>query len=127
MPGPEVTGGKRPVPVGTPAAGRDPTPGGAPCKRQRPVDRPDPAAGQQEEAVAGQRDGSSSGSDSDSSSDSDSDSSSDSSSDSDSGGKQTVAPDDIIRGLRARVVSLECEIRSLHDVNRKVSNMPQQI
>eukprot|EP01047_Picozoa_sp_COSAG01_P044073 COSAG01_NODE_3958_length_5493_cov_96.792176_4_plen_318_part_00 len=88
MPGPEVTGGKRPVPVGTPAAGRDPTPGGAPCKRQRLVDRPDPAAGQQEEAVAGQRDGSSSDSDSDSSSDSDSDSSSDSSSDSDSGGKQ---------------------------------------
>jgi hypothetical protein len=65
MPGPEVAGGKRPVPVDTPAAGRDPTPRGAPYKRQRPVDRLDPAAGQQEEAVAGQRDGSSSDSDSD--------------------------------------------------------------
>eukprot|EP01047_Picozoa_sp_COSAG01_P022745 COSAG01_NODE_1362_length_10565_cov_111.342156_2_plen_277_part_00 len=56
MPSPEVVGGKRSVHVDTPAAGRDPTPGGAPCKRQRPVDRLDPAAGQQE-AVAGQHGG----------------------------------------------------------------------
>jgi hypothetical protein len=56
MPSPEVVGGKRSVHVDTPAAGRDPTPGGAPYKRQRPVDRLDPAAGQQG-AVAGQHGG----------------------------------------------------------------------
>jgi hypothetical protein len=56
MPSPEVVGGKRSVHVDTPAAGRDPTPGGAPCKRQRSVGRLDPAAGQQE-AVAGQHGG----------------------------------------------------------------------